>query len=1131
MKLWMRCILNVILALACGGRVLFSQSATGNIIGHVTDSSGAVIAGVDVTATDPVKGQTFRTTTDEQGLFRFYYLAPAAYTLNFQHAGFAALERPGLILQANETPSIDVQLEIGSVQQKVEVTGTSPLLETATSTTGTIMEGKEVNTLPIMQRYTWMTMYLMPDVTSMNGFHIDGMRDRGIGYTMDGISGTQPVIGGVGTNTIMSTTPNAIDEVKLSSTVLPAEYGHSAGGMLSATYKSGTNTLHFEGEDRYVNNDMLHRAYFNLSNAPFSYQELSALVTGPVLFPKVYNGKNKTFFMFGWSMHHERYDQSEFTSVPTQAELNGNFSFGGQGYPIYDPVTTRQVNGKWTANPFPGNIIPQSRFNPVTAKFLSHTPWDPPNNLGGSGILTATGPEQNYGAISTYHSYRYRYDTKIDHYFNDKNRMYGRYSEVLNRVLSDPIGFNWPLVNGGAVPTPSNQENMVLADTEIFSPSLINEVKIGFDRYKQSYTPPGLNGNWAQELGIPGVSGATFPEFVNSTGTPFFGATPVGGASYAETQNETFQDNVTFVRGRHSLRMGYELIKTAADSLVASTPGGVYYFGDTGYPFTPDTGNDFAAFLLGSVEKATFNTTLATWLPRWWSHALYLQDDWVVSPRLTLNLGLRWSYETPFNTKYEQESQFDPTAVDPVSGMLGAIVHPTGPLGRNDWKHFQPRIGAAYNMRNNMVFRAGFGLTTIDLFTTGLNQNFDEYTSNVSVQNAPGNPAPAFYLSQGPGPVSFNVLSNGTSPYVGTNYSSRTATYYDPNLRNAYAMNWNATYQYQFAPNWLLELSYQGSAGVGLLEAWNVNSAPLNISTNPSVLQTIYANYQNYRPFPNFGEIDEWSNFGHSTYHGGTVKIAKRLSQGLTLTSFYTRSKAIDDCDNDMVCTGETYYDRSLEKGRAGFDITNRSVTYATYELPVGNGRKFMNRGGILNSIFGGWNITWAQTFQTGLPVTFSMAGSPYNYLPGNTSTVTRAATANEGPRPDQILPNSQIVVQNWSIGQRFDTKYENPIWNIDAFAYPAAFTAGTLGRNTIDGPNLIWSQTSASKDIRIKESATLEIRYDINNVFKNPNFTNPTSIVNLGSPGLFGKPTATQGGWCCLGGQFVGTFVAKFTF
>ena len=214
-------------------------------------------------------------------------------------------------------------------------------------------------------------------------------------------------------------------------------------------------------------------------------------------------------------------------------------------------------------------------------------------------------------------------------------------------------------------------------------------------------------------------------------------------------------------------------------------PSGVYRFGGTALPFTPGTGNDFAAFLLGSVQQASFGTYLANWLPRWWSHALYFQDNWSVNQRLTLNLGVRWSYESPFSTKYNQQSQFNPTAIDPVTGMPGAIGHPQGELAASNYKHFQPRIGLAYKINNNVVFRGGFALTTIDLFATDFNQNFEEYTSLVSVQRPSGDPRPAFFLSQGPGTIPYTVNPDGTAPFKGTNYGSRTATYYEPYLHRS----------------------------------------------------------------------------------------------------------------------------------------------------------------------------------------------------------------------------------------------------------------------------------------------------------------------------------------------------------
>jgi hypothetical protein len=418
-----------------------------------------------------------------------------------------------------------------------------------------------------------------------------------------------------------------------------------------------------------------------------------------------------------------------------------------------------------------------------------------------------------------------------------------------------------------------------------------------------------------------------------------------------------------------------------------------------------------------------------------------------------------------------------------------------------------------------MVFRGGFGLTTIDLFTAGLDQMIDEYSTSVVVQRPSGDPRPAFFLKDGPGPIQYPIRPDGTSPFVGTNYSGRTASWWDPAIRNPYSMNWNATYQYQFAQSWLAELSYQGSSGVGLLNSWDANSIPLNITTDRALLDSIYANPQPFRPFPNFGAINLWSNFGHSTFHSGTIKVEKRMSKGLTLTGFYTKSKAIDEADDDATAaTGITYYNRRLEKGRAGFDVSNRFVTYATYELPFGKSRKFMNSGGFKDYLLGGWNLSFIQTLQSGVPVTFTFAGSPNKYLPGVL-------------RPNQVVSNDQLIVDDWTVGDRFTNALKNPMWNINAFAYPAPYTPGTLGRNTIEGPGLVWSQGSLAKNVKIHERYNVDVRFDLNNIFKRPNFANPTSVVNLGNPGLFGKPTGTIGGFCCLGGQFVGTLVLKVWF
>jgi hypothetical protein len=321
-------------------------------------------------------------------------------------------------------------------------------------------------------------------------------------------------------------------------------------------------------------------------------------------------------------------------------------------------------------------------------------------------------------------------------------------------------------------------------------------------------------------------------------------------------------------------------------------------------------------------------------------------------------------------------------------------------------------------------------------------------------------------------------------------------------------MNWSGGVQYQFASEWLLDVTYQASAGVGLLNSWNTNAIPLNVSTDVAVLDRIYQATQNYRPYTQFGSITHWSNYGHNTYHGVTFRMEKRYSSGIALNSFYTFSKVLDEADGEGGAGGVDYYDRRLEKGRAGYDITHRFVTTFQYELPVGKGRRFLSGGGILGRVLGNWDLTYVQMAQTGLPFTMSYSGSPNRYL----STASR---------PNQIAPNSQAQVQDWSIGpNRFPTSAQNPYLNISAFQYPAAYNVGSVGRNTFNAPTTVWNQGSLSKEIPIRERLKFTIRWDMSNIFKRPQFTRPNSTYDLRSPGSFARFTGEIGNFAEIGSR-----------
>jgi len=1089
-------------------------TGTATLVGNLTDATGAIIAGAKITVINVDTSFTSTTVTNAEGYYYVPYLNPGTYQLTIEAAGFKRYVRDGVLLRTNEQPRIDVQLEVGSVTESIQVTGAPPLLETETAVAGGILGVDTIVKIPVLQKLVFrLTMYL-PGTQVVNGLHAIGQRERAMGYALDGLSGKEPVRGPVGsTNQVVTSTTDALQEVKLYTTGVPAEFGGGGGGLLSAVFRSGTNQLHGSMEDRYTNGRLMHRNYFDVDRftAPFTYHEITGVVAGPVRIPKLYNGRDKTFFLFGFARHHEEGGESILRDVPSADMLAGDFSFGGRGFPLYDPLTTQLEGSTWVRDALPNNRVPSSRFDPVTRNFLSHNPFTAPN---AAGFLDRNGPHENLAASTHYLSFRTRFDVKIDHQFNSNHRIFGRYSQSHHRAFSDrwALEIDWRLIDPNTVPIPIDQENVIVSDVYTINPTTINEVRLGMNRRHLTRLPEANGQDWAKQLGIPNAAPDTFPGF-NIT-TYNYRMRP-GGLRQEVAEDFTFQDNLTKVVGKHTLKFGYEVIRTRFNSLVEALPSGTYTMGGTDMPFVSNTGNNFASFLFGSVSQATFTRAVATWLPRWWNHAWYAQTDWKPIKNLTLNLGVRWSYESPFATKYGQQAQFDPTARDPITARLGAITHPKGALAGRDVNNFQPRFGLAWNLRPKLVFRSSFGLFTGGVFANGINQNFEEYLASANVQSPPGDPRIAFRLSQGPPAVSFNIAPDGSVPFVGTNFSSRSVSWYDPKIRIPYIMNWSGGFQYQLTNQVLTEVLYQGSAGVRLLNNWDINAIPLDISRDPAELQRIFQSSQNFRPFPQFGAIQHYSNYGHNTYHGLTLRTEKRFSHSFFLNGFYTFSKTLNDGDSDGTSSGVTFYNRRLEKGRANYDTTHRFVTVFIAELPFGQKHRFLQRGP-LEKVFGGWEFMYSHTLQTGTPVTITFAGSPSNYLPGTL-------------RPTQVLPNDQAKVQDFAIGpNRFPTAAQNRLFNIDAFRYPAAFTPGALGRNTLTGTGINWAQLSLSKEFPIRERLKFQLRWDMNNPFKTQSFGDPNAVFNLQNTGTFGRHTGTRGSFSDLGGRLHSLLVLR---
>jgi hypothetical protein len=1128
--------ITALLLVVSSASPIFSQVSTGTITGTVTDPSGAAVPNVQISVIQTDTNFESRAVTNADGLYRVPSLQPGGYRVTFQAPGFKRMQQTGLTLRVGDVLPVNVTLELGQVAESIQVQANSTLLETETSAAGSVTEGETLYKMPLYQRYVLNSLNLNPGMTmngyayggSLGGFDVAGQRASGTAVFEDGVFGNDPQSS---SGTDIKPVENSVDEVKVLTGTLPAEYGHTTGGVVTVVKKGGTNGLHGMASDLGRTRRMTHRQFFNLyktsdpqpgapNGVPAWFMQPDANVGGPVVIPHLYNGRNKTFFFFGYQKLIEKKSAAFTSQTPTPAELAGDFTFGGVGQQLYDPLTTRQLpDGTWTRDPIPGNVIPSSRFDPVAAKIIGMNPWVPPNT---PGSFTSTGPVSNYTWASKSRTFFEDYSQRVDQQFNPNFKVYGSYTYNHQSGLGRPTSIALPVFDGAnGTLTPFTEQNASVGATKLFGPSALNEIKVGFYRARNDTLVPSYNQNWAGTLGIPNVSPLLMPSFSSTmaSGTSaapalntMYGLT-VPGPSRTIRETISLRDDFSKMTGTHAFKMGYEILDFRGNYWQLGQPSGIFQFDNmtaglqpNGQP-VPNTGNLLAGFELGSVRQANFTTYTSTWLPRDAINSLYFQDDWKFSKTLTLNLGLRWSTESPFHTAHGMESNFSPATVDPVSGKMGAIVHPTGGLSQRSLRDFQPRIGFAWHPLDRWVVRGGFGINTIDIRFPNALQQFDEYQAQVAQQLAPGDPRQLFQLSKGPAPVVYDLLPNSTATYVGTNFGSRNIYWMDGNLRPGYVMNWNTTLEYQLGTNNLLKVMYQGSAGVHLVESWNINVLPTDYGAdNPSLRAAAFAAPQNYLPYPQFGNINYMSNTGHNTYHSGTVQFQKRYSQGLVLNSFYTFSKVLDDCDTDYgVCSGVApLMNRNLNKGRAGYDRNHVFVTNATYDLPLGKGRRFVNHNRVLDWLIGGYEIAWVQSIESGNPMSFSFTNSPYNYFPTSFGNWVPNLTCN-GISMQQFGLGSLIG------GNRFNQALENPVLPVSCFAAPPAFTVGNAGRNIVTGPGIFYSQASASKNFKFRERWNLQLRFDFQNPFHNWGFNQPSNQVDFKNPQLFGKITGDQ--------------------
>ncbi|MGE5567658.1 MAG: TonB-dependent receptor domain-containing protein [Rhodospirillales bacterium] len=1111
----------------------------GNITGRITDPSGAVVVGAEVTVTNVQTNFETVTQTNADGIYRVQSLRPGPYRVIVTAAGFKRTVRENIELRAGDTMGVNAVLEVGTIAESVSVTAEIPLLETETSATGQVVAGSYFYSLPNYQRSVKAILYYTPGLTysgiswtgSLSGMHLNGLNSGYIGFFEDGQLGT--IGDGMTTGTIL----NTVEDVKVLTTTLPAEFGHSAGGAISVVKKTGTNELHGMFSMFGRTRRLQHRKYFdkyrNSQVQPgwdkppgLIFMQPDANISGPVYIPKLYDGRNRTFFLFAWERLLEKQSKQQQSTVPTPAMLEGDFRFPDAngnfiGQPIYDPRTTRFENGEWFRDPFPNNIVPRSAWSKVAENLVSMKPYLDPNV---PGSMTTTGPSGNIMTGPMKLVVWDNYSTRFDQQFSSNLKGYGSWTFNQRWERQPPWTIRNELFDTSLDKTTTRQNTASLGATWIISPTVINETRLGYYRYDSRRVSPAYMQDFASLLGIPGLPPDTMPQIWAASGTTGF-TENLNHASPNRNLREviTLKTDTTKVHGTHAFKWGYELLRYRRNQWDVGNPSGSFsYTGTSGLRTNgtnlPNTGNWFAGFLVGAVSSVSFDRRINSSLPRVWQNSFYVQDDWKVTPTLTLNIGIRYSVESPPQDKYGLISIWDPDAIDtsvytnytcPAGGCKGAWTFPKGAKAYNtDWNNWDPRFGLAWHPTDKLVIRTGFALTHIDMRDGFLYQD-ELMTESTSISQAPGNPTPLFFLDQGPGPIIYPARrADGSVPWRG-NPGGRSANLVDPNLQAAYTMSWNFGVQYQVHRDYMVEVQYKGSSQVANSGSYNMNSRPwamipnpngegwlnLDLPENAAFRNSWLNNPQVSRPWNQWGNISYYGNNGHLTHHEGTVKVEKRMSQGLNFLAFYTLQKTIDG--NSW---GTQYVDWRLNKGRSDWDQRHNFTGTMNYEIPIGRGRRWLNRGGWVNTLIGGFNFVWTYTINSGDPVGMDISGANAQYYPSWMGTYGNV-----------ILHQVPKLRDNWQdLGpDRFNQNNQNSMVDCGAFvvgvgngcfSYRPSFTQGTNGRNLWDRQRIIAAAMSAAKEVPIKERVTFQFRFDFQNPFKWYNWGDPNTTLDIRS-------------------------------
>jgi len=1129
--------------------LLFAQTPTGTLQGVVTDESGAVLSDASVTVTNTGTNETKELKTDSAGRYVVPFLTPGNYTVSVQAPGFNSSKVDNVKVDVSQTRAVDLTMRVGAVAEQVEVQASATPLDTGSATLGQVIDTKKVVDLPLNGRNPFDLAGLVPGVSTVGGAstpHIGGSRNAVNEQQIDGVSNILPE-NNVGNN-VSAYTPivDSVQEFSVQTNALSAEYGRFGGGVINLVTKSGTNQWH-GGLFEFSRNGVLNANDFFANRAgqakpDSNRRQYGGTLGGPIVIPKIYNGHDKSFFFFGFQGENDTIAAITTDTVPTLAFRSGDFS--ALGTTIYDPLTAHldPATGNYVRNAFPGNIIPPKRFDPVAVNVLKYLPAP---NAGPPGAQT-----NNFVAVGNSTSNDYKWDTRLDHNFTQAWHMFFRFSHDWNdgTPLFD-YGANNPASQVGSGFVTGGAWSVSMDHTITFSPTLVGDFRYGFARSYVTDKPLGA-GFDVTTLGLPQSLQTVAAQRVSEF--PRFSFSEGGGlgnngyvALIENPMAHSLTGSMTKILTSHTLKFGGEWRKLFINFSQYGYPAGQFNFDRSWTQQTLNnsngTGSSYASFLLGlpSGGQVTHEPTAADASAYF---GTYIQDDWKVSQKLTLNLGLRWDVEIPRTERYNRLSYWDPNLPSPIAGkvpasacvycgdLVGQMVFvgtPASKYGRHQgptqWKDFGPRFGFAYNPYSKMVLRGGFGISYAPSAlqaagTTGA-PGVQGFGSSTSLQSSFTNQQTINATLSNPFPQGFN-LPVGASGGPATNLGLDIGESFFDSYRNPYSIEWNFNVQHQLPGDMTIEVGYLGNRGLFLVNGETgipysqVNPAYASlgnqllaqvanpfygvITTPGSPLSQPTVSYNRLlRPFPQYNSVSSFRKPGaDSIYHGITVRIDKRYSNGLSFLVSFTGGKAMDNSAAAVSYLGPIsgtfadQYNRGLEWSVSPQDVSRRLVTSFVYDLPFGKGRKFANSmPRIANVLISGWQVNGILTWQTGTPIILTGALNQTSLFTGS-------------QRPDNN--GHSAAIDNPTIDRWFNTS---------VFYQPPPFTFGNTSRTLPDvrNPGIANADLSLFKNNYFgKESRySLQLRIEAFNALNHPQWGPPNTSIQAGS--AFGTISSTD--------------------